>query len=135
MYFTTCLFNSISYASSVTPSSCRNRLSWMSADVPTSVQYLTSRWRSILVTVFPYPRIAEQFHRVGDDSLVGVGVARTSSRGNRLAKVSEAWLRFILYNLVHVIHNKSMREVPLQQGCGKQYLVATVTTHEHATRR
>ena len=35
-------------------------------------------------------------------------------RGNRLAKVSEAWLRFVLYNLVHVIHNKSMHEVPLQ---------------------
>ena len=38
----------------------------------------------------PVPRIAEQFHRVGDDSFVGVGVARRSSRGNRLGKVSEA---------------------------------------------
>ena len=62
----------------------------------------------------PVPRIAEQFHRVGDDSFVAGGVARTSSRGNRLAKVSEAWLRFVFYNLVHVIHNKSMHEVPLQ---------------------
>ena len=60
------------------------------------------------------PRIAEQFHRVGDESFIGVGVARTSSRGNRLAKVSEARLRFVLYNLAHVIHNKSMHEVSLQ---------------------
>ena len=57
MNFTTCLFNSISYASSATTSSCRNRLLLMSADVPTSVQYLTSRWRSTLVTVFPYPEL------------------------------------------------------------------------------
>ena len=28
-----------------------------------------------------------------------------------------------------------MHEIPLQQGRGKQYLVATITTHEHATRR
>ena len=62
----------------------------------------------------PISRIAEQFHRVGDDSFVGVGVARTLSRGNRIAKVSEAHLRCVLYNLVHVIHNKSMLDVPLQ---------------------
>ena len=40
-------------ASSVTTSSCRNRLLLMSDDVPISVQYLTSRCRSTLVTVFP----------------------------------------------------------------------------------
>ena len=33
--------------------SCRNRLLLMSADVPISVQYLTSRCRSTLVTIFP----------------------------------------------------------------------------------
>ena len=61
VYFTTCLFNYISFASSVTTSSCRNRLLLMSADVPTSVQYLTSRWRSMLVTVFPYPELPSSF--------------------------------------------------------------------------
>ena len=58
--------------------------------------------------------VAEQLHGVSDDSFIWIGVARATSRGNRLAKVSEAWLRFVLYNLVHVIHNKSMHEVPLQ---------------------
>ena len=60
----------------------------------------------------PVPRIAEQFHRVGNDSFVRIGVSRTSSCGNRLAKPSEARMWFVLDNLVHVIHNKSMREIP-----------------------
>ena len=83
----------------------------------------------------PVPRIAEQFHLVGNDGLVGVFISSASSCGNRLAKVSKARARFVLDDLVHVIHNKSMHEIPLQQGRGKQYLVATITTHEHATRR
>ena len=114
MYFTTCLFNSISYQSSVDD-----------IQLPESIvvdERRRANHRAILnITVeidvsgrIAVPRIAEQFHRVGDDSFVGVCVARTSSRGNRLAKVSEALFRFVLYNSVHVIHNKSMHKVPLQ---------------------
>ena len=58
VYFTTCLFNSISYASAVMTSSCRNRLLLMSADVPTSVQYLTSTMAIDVSDRLPVPRLS-----------------------------------------------------------------------------
>ena len=58
-------------------------------------------------------RVAEELHRVGDDRLVGIGVAIASSRGYRLTKLSEARLSFVLDDLVHAIHHEAVREVPL----------------------
>ena len=54
--------------------------------------------RDIAVTIdirdgFAICRVAEQLHRIGDYCLVGIGVARPPSRGHRLAKVLETWLR------------------------------------------
>ena len=58
-------------------------------------------------------RVAEELHRVGDDRLVGIGVAIASSRGYRLTKLSETRLSFVLDDLVHAIHHETVREVPL----------------------
>ena len=52
----------------------------------------------------PIPRITEQFNRVGGDSFIGVGVARRSSRVNRLAKVSEARLYMYIYIHTYIHH-------------------------------
>ena len=62
---------------------------------------------------FAVSRVAEELHRVGDDRLVGIGVAIASSRGYRLTKLSEARLSFVLDDLVHAIHHEAVREVPL----------------------
>ena len=60
----------------------------------------------------PIARIAEEFHRVVNDGLVGVFISSTSSCGNRLTKPSKAGDRFILDDSVHWIHHESVREVP-----------------------
>ena len=58
-------------------------------------------------------RVAEELHCVGDDRLVGIGVAIASSSGYRLTKLLEARLSFVLDDLEHAIHHEAVREVPL----------------------
>ena len=62
---------------------------------------------------FAVRRVAEQLHGVSDDSFIWISVARASSRGNRLTKLSEARLSLVLDDLVHAIHHEAVREVPL----------------------
>ena len=74
--------------------------------------------RDIAVTIdirdgFAVRRVAEQLHGVSDDSFIWIGVARASSRGYRLTKLSEARLPMVFDDLVHVIHHEAVREVPL----------------------
>ena len=74
--------------------------------------------RDIAVTIdsrdgFAVRRVAEQLHRIGDDSFIWIGVSCASSRGNRLTKLSEARLPMVLDDLVHAIHHEAVREVPL----------------------
>ena len=58
---TRALLDVISYASSATTSSRQNRLLLIHDDVPTSVEYVTSRCRSTFVTVLPYAEFPSNF--------------------------------------------------------------------------
>ena len=73
---------------------------------------------------FSVRRVSQQFHRVGDDSFVGIDVSIASGRGNRFTKISEARLSFVLDDLVHAIDYETVREVPSQQRCREQELDA-----------
>ena len=47
----------------------------------------------------------------------------------------EAWVPFVLYNLVHVIHHEAVRKVPLKQFRDEQDLVTAIATNEHPAWR
>ena len=110
VYFTTLFFISISYVSSVTTSSFRNRLLLMSADLGAVLDITMSINVSDRLLI---ARIAEEFNRVGNDGLVGVFMSSASSCGNRLTKPSIAGVMFILDDLVLSIHHESEHKVPL----------------------
>ena len=62
---------------------------------------------------FSVRRVSQQFHGVGDDSFVGVGVARSSSREYGFSELLKACLRMVLYNLVDTTDDEPVSHVPL----------------------
>ena len=83
----------------------------------------------------PVPGISKKLHRVCNDGFFGVGVSGTSSGRYGFSEPLNAGVGFVLDDLVHAIHYETVREVPSQQRCGEQELVAAKSSHEHATRR
>ena len=83
----------------------------------------------------PIPGISKKFHRVCNDGFFGVRVSSTSSGRYGFSEPLKAEVGFVLDDLVHAIDYETVREVPSQQRCGEQELVAAKATHEHATRR
>ena len=83
----------------------------------------------------PIPGISKKFNRVCNDGFFGVRVSSTSSGRYGFSEPLKAGVRFALDDLVHAILYENVRDVPSQQPCGKQELVAAKATHDHATRR
>ena len=79
-------------------------------------------------------RVPQQLHGVCDDGLVRVDVSLASRRGHCIAEPPEARDGIVLNDLIHVRHFETMVHVPSQQRSGEQYLIASITTHEHASR-
>ena len=79
-------------------------------------------------------RFPQQLHGVCDDGLVRVDVSFASRRGHCIAEPSEARDGIVLDDLIHVRHLETVVHVPSQQRRGEQDLIASITTHEHASR-
>ena len=79
-------------------------------------------------------RVPQQFHGVCDDGLVRVDVSLTSRRGQCIAEPTEAWDGIVLNDLIHVRHLDTVVHILSQQRRGEQDLIASITTHEQASR-
>ena len=79
-------------------------------------------------------RVPQQLHGVCDDGLVRVDVSLASRRGHCIAEPTEAWDGVVLDDLIHVRHLETVVHIPSQQRRGEQDLIASITTHEHASR-
>ena len=82
----------------------------------------------------PVTRVPQQLHGVCDDGLVRVNVSFASGRGHCIAEPSEARVWGVLDDLIDAPHLESVFQVPSQERCREQYLVAVETAHEHAPR-
>ena len=79
-------------------------------------------------------RVPQQLHGVRDDGLVSVDVSLATCRGHCIAEPLETRNRIILDDLVDVHHLELVVQIPTQQGRYEQYLIASITAHEHAPR-
>ena len=80
-------------------------------------------------------RVPQQLDGVCADGLVRVDVSFASRRGHCIAEPPEARDDGIVLNdLIHVRHLETVVHIPSQQRRGEQDLIASITTHEHASR-
>ena len=79
-------------------------------------------------------RVPQQLHAVRDDGLVSVNVSLATSRGHCIAEPPETRNRIVLDDLIDVRHLETVVQIPSQQGRCEQYLIASITAHEHAPR-
>ena len=79
-------------------------------------------------------RVPQQLHGVRDDGPVSVDVSLATGLGHGIAESLEARNRIVLDDLIDVQHLETVVQIPSQQGRGEQYLIAVITTHEHAPR-
>ena len=79
-------------------------------------------------------RVPQQLHGVRDDGLVSVDVSLATGRGHCIAEPLETRNRIVLDDLVDVRHLESVVQIPSQQGRCEQYLITSITAHEHAPR-